>query len=104
MRSLYVDDIVTGEDAVHQVRKLKRTAIEVSKGQVSNCISRTLMYQNLKQIISRRSGGIRKQSRGTLSRESLEIWLNGPNWPSKAECGQRWCKLSLVKRQRQKPS
>ena len=43
------------------------------------------MYQNLKQIVSRRSGGIRKQSRGTLSRESLEIWLNGTNWPSKAE-------------------
>ena len=32
MRSLYVDDIVTGEDTVHQVHKLKRTAIEVFKG------------------------------------------------------------------------
>ena len=32
MRSLHVDDIVTGEDTVHQVHKLKRTAVEVFKG------------------------------------------------------------------------
>ena len=52
MRSLYVDDIVTGEDRVDQAYELKGTATEVFKGQVSNSISGTLMYQNWKHIIS----------------------------------------------------
>ena len=43
MRSLYVDDIVTGEDTVHQVHELKGTAIEVFEGQILNSISATLM-------------------------------------------------------------
>ena len=53
MRSLYADDIIAGEDTVDQVHELKGTAIWVFiKGQVSSCISGTLMYQNWKQIIS----------------------------------------------------
>ena len=52
MRSHYVDVIVTGEDTVHQVHQLKRTAIEVFKGHISNSISGTLMYQDWKHTFS----------------------------------------------------
>ena len=52
MRSHYVDVIVTGEDTVHHVHQLKRTAIEVFKGHISNSLSGTLMYQNWKHTFS----------------------------------------------------
>ena len=52
MRSLYVDDIITGEDRVDQKHEWRRTAIEVFTGHVSSSISGTLMYQIWKQVIS----------------------------------------------------
>ena len=52
MRSLYVDDIITREDTVHQVHVLKGTAMEVLKGAAFELHKWNPNIPELEQIIS----------------------------------------------------
>ena len=128
MRCLYVADIIVGEDTVDQVhgsqsqKRFGRICSEVCVWMdrqysslaldhwlrelqticvLQSCSNECQTYVKWRYVRTEQNPAA-VGSRGTLSRQALEIWMKGPNWLSKPEMW--WCKLGQVNREKQRPS
>ena len=79
------------------------------QGSYKQFVSNRVAQINAKDYVKWRYVGTEQNpadvgSRGTLSRERLEIWLKGPNWLTEPEMWPAVVKLSQVNRQKQRSS